>query len=199
MDFFDGVPLEELCEDGVPQSLRDRLGFLLYRLMFRELFEFRFLQSDPNFANYLYLPATEQLGLLDFGGSRDIPAELSAQYRHLFAAGARNDRGAVRQTLGDIGFTQRNGESARADALAELFLLGCEPFRHRGAYDFGASDMPARARTIGLELAAKGWLRPPPPPTVFLHRKLAGMFLLCARLRARVDVRTLLSAVECRP
>jgi hypothetical protein len=29
---------------------------------------------------------------------------------------------------------------------------------------------------------------------VFLHRKLVGMFLLCARLRARVDVRALVLA-----
>ena len=96
----------------------------------------------------------------------------------------------------DIGFARAAGESERADALAELFLVGCEPFRHRDAYDFGASDMPARAREIGFQLATKGLLRPPPPATVFLHRKLAGMFLLCARLRARVDVRTLLRAVD---
>ncbi|MBI3784494.1 MAG: AarF/ABC1/UbiB kinase family protein [Deltaproteobacteria bacterium] len=196
MDFLDGTPLEELCEDGAAQTLRDHLGLLLYRLMLRELFEFHFLQSDPNFANYVYLPATEQLGLLDFGGSRDVPIELSAQYRRLLGAAAANDRTTVRQALCDIGFARTQGDSERADALAELFLIGCEPFRHRGAYDFGASDIPARARELGLQLAAKGLLRPPPPATVFLHRKLAGMFLLCARMRARVDVRTLLRVAD---
>jgi hypothetical protein len=37
-----------------------------------------------------------------------------------------------------------------------------------------------------------GFLRPPPPETLFLQRKLGGTFLLCLRLRARVDARTLL-------
>jgi hypothetical protein len=77
-----------------------------------------------------------------------------------------------------------------------LFVVGCEPFGHRGPYDFATSDMPVRARDIGLQMAAKGQLHPPPADTMFLHRKLAGMFLLCARLRARVDVRTLLRAVD---
>jgi hypothetical protein len=29
---------------------------------FRELFEFRVMQTDPNFANYLYLPASGARG-----------------------------------------------------------------------------------------------------------------------------------------
>ena len=41
--------------------------------MFRELFEFRFMQTDPNIANYLYLPATQQIGLLDLGSVGEYP------------------------------------------------------------------------------------------------------------------------------
>lgn len=196
MDFLDGIPLEDLCADGQPQAVRDRLGGLLYRLLFRELFEFRFLQSDPNFANYVYLPNTRQLGLLDFGGCREIGTERAAQYHRLLLAGAANDFAAVRQVVCEIGFTRSVDDPSCADALAGLFVVGCEPFRRQSAYDFAASDMPARARDLGLQMAGKGQLRPPPPDTVFLHRKLAGMFLLCARLRARVDVRTLLLAAD---
>jgi hypothetical protein len=34
-----------------------------------------------------------------------------------------------------------------------------------------------------------GEFHAPPPETIFLHRKLVGSFLLCARLRSRVEVR----------
>jgi hypothetical protein len=72
-------------------------------------------------------------------------------------------------------------------------LLVCEPFRKRGLYDFGRSQLTARARDAGLDLMLRrGFLRAPPPETVFLHRKLVGSFLLCAKLHARVDVRALL-------
>jgi hypothetical protein len=36
-----------------------------------------------------------------------------------------------------------------------------------------------------------GHFRAPPPETIFLHRKLVGSFLLCARIRAHADVRSL--------
>jgi predicted unusual protein kinase regulating ubiquinone biosynthesis (AarF/ABC1/UbiB family) len=195
MDFLDGVPLEDLCDAVHPQDLRDRVGKLLYRLAFRELFEFRFIQSDPNFANYLFLPTAGQIGLLDFGGCRVIPPLLAARYARLFQAGASGDRAALRAVMEEIGFFVPNESADRIEALIDLFLIGCEPFRHRGAYDFAASALPARAREVGFELTVgKGFFRPPPPDTVFLHRKLFGMFLLCARLRARVDVRLLLLA-----
>ena len=195
MDFIDGTPLETLAEDASPQRLRDRIGMLLYRLVFRELFEFRFIQSDPNFANYLFLPTTGQIALLDFGGSRDIPARFAEGYARAFEAGAAGDRVALRAALQEIGFLAA-GESAEIGAgFVDLFLIGCEPFRHRGAYDFGASDIPARAREVAVDLAFHhSAFRVPPPDAVFMNRKLAGMFLLCARLRARVDVRTLLEA-----
>jgi hypothetical protein len=37
-----------------------------------------------------------------------------------------------------------------------------------------------------------GFLRTPPPETMFLHRKLDGTLMLCSRLRARVDARSLI-------
>jgi len=74
-----------------------------------------------------------------------------------------------------------------------MCLLACEPLRHVGRYDFAASDLPARMRRLGYELAIRRrLLRSPPPETLFLHRKLVGSFLLLARLGARVDARSLI-------
>ena len=51
------------------------------------------------------------------------------------------------------------------------------------------SDLSARIRAQALHLTLDlGFRRPPPAETAFIHRKLAGTFLLCARLRARFDV-----------
>ncbi len=73
-----------------------------------------------------------------------------------------------------------------------LIPMGCEPLRHRGLYDFAASDLPARVRRLGFDLTfRKGFLRAPPPETLFLHRKLGGSFLLLARIGARVNAHAL--------
>ena len=69
MDFIEGVSIEQV--EHLDQVSRDRVMHLLLELMFRELFEFKMVQTDPNFANYLYMEQTKQLGLLDFGATRE--------------------------------------------------------------------------------------------------------------------------------
>jgi hypothetical protein len=48
-------------------------------------------------------------------------------------------------------------------------------------------------RELGTDLAfGRGFWRPRPIDSIYLHRKLGGTYLLAARLRARVDLRTLI-------
>jgi len=76
----------------------------------------------------------------------------------------------------------------------DIIVLVCEPLRAQGLYDYGTSDLPRRARELGIDLALKrGLLRVPPTTTMFLHRKLAGSFLLLARLGARVPTGRLIA------
>ncbi|MGZ8253908.1 MAG: ABC1 kinase family protein [Burkholderiaceae bacterium] len=192
MDFVEGVPLEEMAHDGVPQKQRDKLGLALEHLMFRELFEFRVMQTDPNFANYLFQPETEQLVLLDFGATMLLSAALVEKFRRITRAVIARDRAVIAKEAVAIGYLAADAPAGQVEAVVDVILLVCEPLHHRGRYDFRASDLPSRARDLGFDLAFKqGLLKAPPAETMFLHRKLAGMYLLLARLGARVDVRKL--------
>ena len=83
-------------------------------------------------------------------------------------------------------------EQAVKDA-GGLFVLATEPARTRGRFDFGASDLALRIRDAGMALSFdQGYWHTPPADAVFLHRKLGGLYLLAARLRAKVDVRAIL-------
>ncbi len=193
MDFVEGVPLEAMARDDVPQKQRDKLGLALEHLMFRELFEFRVMQTDPNFANYLFQPDTEQLVLLDFGATQILSAPMVEKFRLITRAVIAKDRTEIAEQARSIGYIAPDAPTERVEAAVDMILLVCEPLHHRGRYDFGASDLPSRARDFGFDLAFKqGLLKAPPPETMFLHRKLAGMYLLVARLGSRVDVRKLI-------
>jgi len=199
MERLRGRPIEELRGADRPQRLRDAVGLRLLRLLLREVLEFRFVQTDPNYANYLFVPPeaaeddeADTLVLLDFGAASELRAELVEHYRTLCRALLREDRGAVRRAAVEIGYLAPDEREDRARALVDLMLLAGEPLRHEGPYDFGGSRLAVRAREAGLELAFRhGFLRAPPAETLFLHRKVGGTFLLCAHIRARVDVRAL--------
>jgi predicted unusual protein kinase regulating ubiquinone biosynthesis (AarF/ABC1/UbiB family) len=191
MDWASGRPLEDLADPGTPQALRDATGLSLQRLLFRELFEFHFVQTDPNPANYVV--DGDQIRLLDLGSTREYAPAFVASYARLCRGIVEGDRDEVHAAAVAIGYLRDDDPEERARAAVDLMFLVCEPFRHEGVYDFARSTLPARARDAGFDLAfRKGFLRAPPPETVFLHRKLVGTFLLCARIRARVDVRRVL-------
>lgn len=201
MDLARGLPIEELRAPGTLQAARDAAGTLLQKLLYRELFEFRFVQTDPNFANYLVAPANGEpcdaaldeharILLLDFGASREYPPEFVACYARLCRAVIAGDRAGTQQAATEIGYLHPDDPEHHVRAVVDLVWLVCEPLRHKGVYRFERTTLASRARDAGLDLAfRKGFLRAPPPETVFLHRKLVGTFLLCGRIRAHVDVR----------
>jgi len=192
MDWVEGEPLEILASEAVPAARRNAVARALYELLFRELFEFRFMQTDPNIANYLYQPATRQIVLLDLGSVGEYPARFSEAYRKACRAVIAGDRDGVRAAAFDIGYAHPEDPQAMIDNAVEIIELACEPLVHRGLYDFAGSRLVTRGRDLGLEVLFGQGLRSPPPETLFLHRKLIGTFLVCAKLRARINVHGLI-------
>jgi hypothetical protein len=78
-------------------------------------------------------------------------------------------------------------------AVVDLLQSAAEPALNPGRYDFASSQLTQRISEKLLQLRnSHDSQRIPPPDIIFLHRKLAGIFLLCARINARVDVRGVL-------
>lgn len=187
MTRLDGVAVESLSH--APQAERDRIISQLFRLLFREIFEFRLIQTDPNFANYRYAAASQQLMLLDFGATRVYPAAMIDSYRHLMLSAIADDRSAMNQAAQAIGYFQSDIKEGQRQAVLDIFALACEPLRQAGEYDFGSSDLALRIRDASMVLGMdRDFWHTPPADALFLHRKLGGLYLLAARLKARANL-----------
>lgn len=190
MSFVEGVPVESL--DASPQAERDRLLGLLFELLFREIFEFRRVQTDPNFANYRYDTRTGRLVLLDFGATRLYEAPRVEAYRRLLTGGMLDDCKAVDEAASALGYFQQDIQQRHRQFVLDIFAQACEPLRCQGQYDFGRSDLALRIRNAGMQLGLdREFWHTPPVDALFLHRKIGGLYLLAAKLKARVDIRRL--------
>jgi aarF domain-containing kinase len=80
------------------------VGTQLLRLTLRELFHWGYMQTDPNWGNFLYDGDTGRLNLIDFGAAREYPPAFVADYLAMVAACAERDREGVIAQSQKLGF-----------------------------------------------------------------------------------------------
>ena len=189
MTFVAGRPLEAL--DTEPQDVRDAVMTVLFDLLARELFEFRLMQTDPNFANYLW--DGERIVLLDFGATREISETLADGVKSLLKAGLDGDRAEVEAALRTLGLLTPTVAPRLVRQMLDLFEVGFAAIQGAGPFDFGDRALIHTLRDDGMALGTdrEFWVIPP-VDLLFIQRKVAGFFLLATRLRARVDLGAIL-------
>ncbi|KAL6881556.1 nuclear protein Es2 domain-containing protein [Trichoderma novae-zelandiae] len=190
MDFLDGVGVTRV--KSFTQEQRDWIGTQILRLCLREITEFKFMQTDPNWTNFLYNAKTNKLGLLDFGASREYPEEFISQYVQLLEAASRSDREGVKKFSECLGYLTGHESRTMLDAHVQSVLTLAEPFLASApeVYDFKDQTITERVKAL-IPVMLHERLAPPPEETYSLHRKLSGAFLLCARLESKVRCREL--------
>lgn len=192
MTYVAGRPIETIAE--LEQDERDRVMSALVELLFRELFELRMVQTDPNFANYQYDSRTGTIVLLDFGATRRFKASFVNAYRSLAKAAIAGNEKRLTAAAEKIGYAMGDEDSEYRALVLELFMLALEPLQTDEPYDFGRSDMAARMSELGEEVTRyRDFWQVPPTEAVYFHRKLGGIFMLASRLKSRVNVHQLIS------
>lgn len=188
MDWMDGVGVTRVA--SFTQDQRDWIGTQILQLCLREITEFKFMQTDPNWTNFLYNAATDKLELLDFGASREYPDRFVDEYVGLLAAASRGDRLTVKSLSESLGYLTGHESKAMLEAHTQSVLTLAEPFLESApdVYDFCDQTITERVKAL-IPVMLHERLAPPPEETYSLHRKLSGAFLLCARLGSKVRCR----------
>ena len=199
----------------------------------------RFIQSDPNFANFLYDDSKRTINLIDFGAARAYSKEFVDGYMKLVWAAANEDKQTILEVSQDLGFItgDETPEFTRGKpflnldfvffrltltdvcmyvcmyqriryqfhsfyvfvnlylaAHVEAGLIVGEPFLKDEPFDFANSHLTAKLGQYGGTFL-KYRLTPPPTEAYSLHRKLAGAFLFCIKLKANIRCRDILADV----
>lgn len=188
MSYLDSQPIDALT--GAPQDLRDRVAAALIDLCLNELFTFGLMQTDPNLANYRFCAAPNRVVLLDFGAVMPIEQGMRDDFRTLLRAALGDDPAATRAALLRIGYFDGTTAPQHQDLIQRMFEAAMTPLRQGEPFDFGTSTLLETLRDMGLAMAMdRDLTHVPPPATMFLHRKIGGIYLLATKLRARVALR----------
>lgn len=191
-EFVSGIPIDRVA--SLNQETRNYVGRKLLELTLMELFVFRFMQTDPNWSNFLYDEATNTINLIDFGAARDYPKRFVDDYLRMVVACANGERDVVIEMSKRLGFLTGEESEAMLDAHVQAgFIVGL-PFSNPGGYDFRSSNITHSMSNLGATML-RHRLTPPPDEVYSLHRKLSGAFLACIKLGAVVPCRELLLEV----
>lgn len=188
MDFIEARPIEALSTadtEARQQAMAAMLGLTL-----RELFEFGFMQTDPNFANFRWQPDGNRVVLLDFGAARAIDPATTQAYRRLMHAGLADDAGALRAALLDIGFVAPVVLARHGPALDRMIAVLLAHLGKPGLFDFADRSFVERVRAEAETIFAdrSAW-HLPPAETLFVQRKVSGTALLAIRLKVSLPLR----------
>jgi len=165
-----GYPIADILTPGVDQELKDWLALKYYRVLWRQIFEFGVLHTDPHPGNYLvtYHP---KLGILDFGSIRIFPEEIRLAYFRLARTIFERDEAQIAECLVDLGFLDAQDNPA---PLIQILYIIFEPVLEDREYDPRDFDWVERGMRIAA-ISLQHRIFKAPGHRVFLERALLGL------------------------
>lgn len=138
-EWVNGVSIDKV--KSLPQEVRNNVGARILHITLKELFVWKFMQTDPNWGNFLYNEETGKLALIDFGAAREYPEHFVDNYLHMVKACAERNRDEAISRSIQLGFltgehffvlsplctrAQDNLLCVRASGISLLYLIGDE-------------------------------------------------------------------------
>lgn len=203
-EFIEGENVDEMEKES--QEVRDFVGEMLLKLCLTEIFIFKFMQTDPNPANFFVHKINENkklskdnltIGLIDFGAARGYGDKFVDTYLKIVHNGSYRNKDEVIKYSKDLGFLTGMESQIMLDAHANSVFAIAEPFANFDEseyFDFGNQNVTKRIYKE-LPVMLKHRLTSPPTEIYSLHRRLSGVYLTCIKLKSKVKSKLLFKNV----
>lgn len=189
MSFVEGIGFQEWL-DGKP-SLQERelMAHSILKLFCLEFIDWGFVQTDPNFANYLIQNDPLKLVCLDFGATLAYPMEFRAGYARLLERLKSSSTHEIFAAAMDFDLLSEKEDRETQIAFKEMIQIALEPFRSdKQPFNFQDQDFAKRTAAANIRFSQRLKHSAPPHKILFLHRKLGGVFNMVKRLEVRIDL-----------
>ncbi|XP_034839318.2 atypical kinase COQ8B, mitochondrial isoform X1 [Maniola hyperantus] len=193
-ELVEGTPIEKFFD--APYEVRYDIAYKIMQLCLREMFILRCMQTDPNWANFFYNINTNQVVLLDFGATRQYSKEFMDQYIEIIKAASEGDREAILKKSLEMKFLTGYESKIMEETHVDTVLIMGEVFTMKGSgeFDFGAQNTTRRIQAVVPTILTHR-LCPPPEEIYSLHRKLSGVFLLCSKMKIKMNCRDMFEEI----
>jgi predicted unusual protein kinase regulating ubiquinone biosynthesis (AarF/ABC1/UbiB family) len=114
-EFVEGRPFDEVKD--LEQDERDIFGEIVFRFCFGSIYHLQHFNADTHPGNYL-LMEDGRVAFLDFGMTKRLEPEQILMEQRAVDAATRDDPGALREALDEIGFL-RDADAIDAERLME--------------------------------------------------------------------------------
>ena len=169
-EYVEGYKLADILAPGVDQGLKDQIAIKYFKTLWRQVFEFGTLHTDPHPGNYL-VTFHPKLALLDFGSIRVFPEEIRRSYRQLARALMDQDKDAAGRALIDLGFIDEGHDPAPMVQVLDVIFEPAYADRPYDPQEYNSIERAMNAAAIKLENRVFN----SPGHSLFLGRALVGL------------------------
>ncbi len=205
MEYIDAEEINSAAVQSLSLERRNKLAEAMLELFFKEAFEWRLMQTDPNFGNYRILIQEEgdRLVLLDFGAVHELGQKFCAGLQKTILAAQQQNTEKVIDSLIELECLNEADDEEVKLSFARFCEFILEPFRESfegvpqsalcaDRYDWHGSKLLRRAGKLGSQgMLIKGFAVPP-PEFMLMVRKLTGVFTFASTLKAQTHSAELL-------
>ncbi|MBA6288757.1 AarF/ABC1/UbiB kinase family protein [Colwellia sp. MB3u-4] len=192
MEYIEGSAITDIST--MSADIVDLVCSQLMHLTYQELFSHKLMQSDPNFANFLYQSDTQKIVLLDFGACRQIAQHTSTHYLAMADAMQRQDTNDMRSALYSLGLIDHNMSAAAIDTVLKACFEASDCLQSDTGYNLKKQQLIKRIQEVSMPLITdKTAAASPIFEVALVNRKITGMILLANKLGATLDFKSALA------